>query len=548
MPFSKELENLLRDCTVRVSNSNSTGTGFFVAPGYVLTCLHVIETENERIDIFWHPNQTTYVAKIIECRPDPIDLVLLQISLTGHPCVFLDKENPSSSDTVLAFGYPQETIRSNQYSGGESITLSVGGEAYKDDARQLLRLRVKGDVIKRGFSGSPLLSEKNDSVCGMIQLHRLDSPIPEGKAMPVSVILNSIQDLDLRELNSKFHLQDRRWNRLTRFKTEDLALKTGNDKVLNYITVLLLLFSTVIFWSLLGWRSTHQFPYASALELMKSCFAGILYRNEALEKNVVQSATRKIQSATSVNAPEQEINSLNRDISEIWLLSKIIKILGAKSRDESVPKISSILSKLNQNHTELEEELVSKLDSERWQGRYAGLKLFYCVKPFFQNPLAQDYEKIIKIISNASLLSENEGISAPYILSELSRDIRENVRKIDPDRLAILYKVEDLVRNISLRNVSVAESQLGKKNEQIEELKRQVDGSTDVVLEILEILRPVSGSTHSAWPAKFRGAPITITCGDGVSVRPGTFEVRLQIDNEYSPNTTYKVVEVIKPL
>jgi hypothetical protein len=552
MSFSKELEHLLRDCTVRVRNSNSTGTGFFVAPGYILTCLHVIEPENEQIDIFWHPNQTTYVAEVIERRSDPIDLVLLKISLTGHPCVYLDIKDPLPVQDLHAFGYPQDPIRSNQYSGGESIILSLRGSAYPEDTRNISRLRFLGDMVRYGFSGAPLLSQKSDKVCGMIQRHRLDSRMPEGKAIPISEILKQIEKLNLARLNSEFHKQDNRWNSATRLQDEDLV-PPGSGRFLNYITVLLFLFSTVIFWLCLGLRSTHQFPYESAGELIKSCFAGLLFnKDKALEKNVVKLVACKIYSSNPVNSPEQEINVLNRDISEGWLLGKVVKFLAAKSRDESVPKISSVLSKLNHNHAELEEKLVSQLRDERWQGRYAGLKLFYFAKPFFQNHLAQDYARIVKIIGTASSLSENEGNSALDILSQLSRDIRENVRKIDPERLAILYKVEDLARNISLRNASVAESQLSKKNEQIEKLKRQVDGFTNVaseILEILEILGPV-GPTRSEWSAKFREKSIKITCSDGVSarLRPGIFEVRLQIDHEYSPNTTYTVVEVIKLL
>ena len=36
------LEDLLRDCTVRVTGGPMPGAGFFVAPGKVLTCVHVI--------------------------------------------------------------------------------------------------------------------------------------------------------------------------------------------------------------------------------------------------------------------------------------------------------------------------------------------------------------------------------------------------------------------------------------------------------------------------------------------------------------------------
>lgn len=40
MPSS--LDQLLRDCTVEVTGDGTRGTGFFVAPGIVLTCCHVL--------------------------------------------------------------------------------------------------------------------------------------------------------------------------------------------------------------------------------------------------------------------------------------------------------------------------------------------------------------------------------------------------------------------------------------------------------------------------------------------------------------------------
>lgn len=40
--IADRLEDLLRACTVRVMGGPAPGAGFFVAPGKVLTCMHVI--------------------------------------------------------------------------------------------------------------------------------------------------------------------------------------------------------------------------------------------------------------------------------------------------------------------------------------------------------------------------------------------------------------------------------------------------------------------------------------------------------------------------
>jgi len=41
-PMAERLEDLLRECAVQVIGERSQGAGFFVAPGKVMTCVHVI--------------------------------------------------------------------------------------------------------------------------------------------------------------------------------------------------------------------------------------------------------------------------------------------------------------------------------------------------------------------------------------------------------------------------------------------------------------------------------------------------------------------------
>lgn len=47
---SQDLDDLLRRCTVRlrVPQDESQGTGFWKAPGLLLTCAHVVETAHAR--------------------------------------------------------------------------------------------------------------------------------------------------------------------------------------------------------------------------------------------------------------------------------------------------------------------------------------------------------------------------------------------------------------------------------------------------------------------------------------------------------------------
>jgi len=78
------LEKLVRQCTVRiqiiVDQQKKFGTGFFVAPGLVLTCAHVVEAprDTNELSINVHWNDETYPAQVNHLLSAPYpDLCLL---------------------------------------------------------------------------------------------------------------------------------------------------------------------------------------------------------------------------------------------------------------------------------------------------------------------------------------------------------------------------------------------------------------------------------------------------------------------------------------
>src|SRR6266536_1385762 len=111
-PKNTPLEQLLMACTVRVDivGKKDRGTGFFVAPGYVLTCLHVVAEAKAQalsVEIVWRGAR--YPAQIQKCLPESLpdksgnaqgesnsgaqypDLALLSVSkidIDVHPCVY----------------------------------------------------------------------------------------------------------------------------------------------------------------------------------------------------------------------------------------------------------------------------------------------------------------------------------------------------------------------------------------------------------------------------------------------------------------------------
>src|SRR5579859_566820 len=90
--MAHSLYDLLTTCVVRITSTKSgQGSGFFVAPGLVLTCKHVIGnslTPPSPIDISWQGQ--TFAAEIHALpATNTLDLALLRVNISQHPCVFL---------------------------------------------------------------------------------------------------------------------------------------------------------------------------------------------------------------------------------------------------------------------------------------------------------------------------------------------------------------------------------------------------------------------------------------------------------------------------
>jgi len=171
MPDSSEaLLEFLRNCTVRFSGA-SQGTGFFVAPGRILTCAHVVEDMRDRaapIDIEW--DGKPYPATILGYRAKPYpDLALLSVELGAHPCVYLDGAI-EVGDPLYSWGY------TDQYRNGDSATFEYEGPI---GAQPFLKLKLKaGQASRRNnlikFERCAL---KRDADCVHGKADRVEVPI-----------------------------------------------------------------------------------------------------------------------------------------------------------------------------------------------------------------------------------------------------------------------------------------------------------------------------------------------------------------------------------
>lgn len=209
---------LLYQCTVRLKVLDSIGTGFFVAPGKVLTCAHVVEAAQKNpglIQLSFNGRELKVLG--LNCLPKPYpDLALLSVDVRDHPCAYLDP-SVESRDPLYAYGYMRE------FPGGASVTVEYEGPARIDDEKWLLRFKF-GQIIP-GYSGSPLLNTHTWRVCGVMKSTRDRATDLGGGGIPTKVVLSELPEL--AALQEDFFSSDSRWGDATRQQRNSSEVERG---------------------------------------------------------------------------------------------------------------------------------------------------------------------------------------------------------------------------------------------------------------------------------------------------------------------------------
>ncbi len=201
---AQSLYDLLNSCIVLVTipAKKVRGTGFFVAPGKILTCAHVVEParkNNLSIEISWQGQ--TLTAQIQQFRDiAATDLALLEVNLTNHPCVLL-YGGAEPRNHLYSFGFPDIEPQ------GASTTFKSEGWA----GSQLERLKFQQGQARPGMSGSPLLNWDTGGVCGIVQLSYSTSTAAAvgGSGLLTKIILQEFPEL--QEQQKQYHQQHREW-------------------------------------------------------------------------------------------------------------------------------------------------------------------------------------------------------------------------------------------------------------------------------------------------------------------------------------------------
>ncbi|MFF0749977.1 trypsin-like peptidase domain-containing protein [Streptomyces sp. NPDC004267] len=167
------------------------GTGFFIAPGWVLTCAHVVAKggsavwrREAAVGITWAGGET--VGRVALAKPRPAtpedrldtwhfpDLALVRVEGADHaPCVRIGDRPPVTEAPVRLYGYAHQT-------GELGLRIETGETSGFSNKALLLRWSLPVE----GCSGGPVVDVRRGAVIGVSK----GSNAREGAAAPLTLL------------------------------------------------------------------------------------------------------------------------------------------------------------------------------------------------------------------------------------------------------------------------------------------------------------------------------------------------------------------------
>ncbi|MFI1928427.1 serine protease [Streptomyces sp. NPDC020377] len=151
------------------------GTGFFVAPGVVATCAHVVAASAAELPrrIVGRIASRSLVLEL-QARPeryfltpgDGLDLAFLQVTDADRresPAALPLSDRLAVGDPLWTHGHP-----SGMFRAGQSATFTYEGTSARAFERPNSLHRLRGTVVTAEFSGSPVLNRRTGCVAGML--------------------------------------------------------------------------------------------------------------------------------------------------------------------------------------------------------------------------------------------------------------------------------------------------------------------------------------------------------------------------------------------
>jgi hypothetical protein len=193
----------------------AVGVGFWVFPGYLLTCAHVVNQalgwsdeaqevpkKSVMLDFPNLQNRQRLKGRVVQWAPIRPgqwggDIALLDVEL-------LDDVKP------MAFGIPTGEVLAVLGFPGKYDALPILDQvaiaAGADLNQELVQLETLTERIQGGFSGSPVWEVKSETVVGMVTLS--DPDMRAGWMIPSDILSQQISELTLRNIEKFIQIED----------------------------------------------------------------------------------------------------------------------------------------------------------------------------------------------------------------------------------------------------------------------------------------------------------------------------------------------------
>ncbi|MBW4582007.1 MAG: trypsin-like peptidase domain-containing protein [Tildeniella nuda ZEHNDER 1965/U140] len=447
---SDKLAELLRKCTVHIA-SGKTGTGFFVAKGYILTCHHVVEdVEKNPINVVWYdPSPHNLKARVIgPIRNNSLDLALLQLesNVPKHPCVAFDFVEPSQDDPLLVYGYAEKT-------GGLEVTARYEGRRYGNLQEREYLYRFKGGIVWGGLSGSPLLSRYSDKVCAIVNASE-DHPNSDNQsvAIPIEASIQVFQKYrDIKALNTKFHDENKEWRSLLGIQAGDLSTK---QRVWNYVLAFFILALLPILWLVFGLFSGYAFPFNAVREMM-ICFSPLHASNRQDLVRANRIIRRKQAELEEEKSKDQNVEELNCSDIEYWLLIQLVKLFANSSQD-SQQRITNTLQDLKIGSEEVQAKLRLELrTSKTRKSRRIQLTRSFLgtAEKLFEDQVQKAYAASLEdAIDRLHQHSQSETSSSSTLLGLAEKEVESSLITLSVADRDSLRKVRDIIKYLAAKS------------------------------------------------------------------------------------------------
>lgn len=200
---------LLAACTASVQNDYDSGTAFFVAPGLMLTCAHVVMralSKGKRIEVDWRRSlyEVTACRLFPECESvsDPYpypDLALLAIAVGEHPWVGIEPSEPRlfpEPDQLFSYGWTKVFNKKTPRGTPVLFNYESGFADASDTDEETWRFQLKDGQVLPGMSGAPVLNVRTGRVCAMLTRTRESRVNLGGWGVPIARHIKVFSELD----------------------------------------------------------------------------------------------------------------------------------------------------------------------------------------------------------------------------------------------------------------------------------------------------------------------------------------------------------------